>query len=376
MAVLLRRAFSFDFSLSSSSPSKSEDISDHHPLRHHFAPFALGPANARLCKFLDEDDHHRYRHRYSDDYVDEDGEEEEEEESHPCDLESSNDDDDDDYVNFDDDILCEYIIERSLSEEGNVYSAKHRFTSKDFALKCYSKHDLSPKNLSRVHREISSLRKCSHLDHVIDVFDVVESESEIILVTELAKGGDLHDYLTSIRPSRHIARWKSEGSAEFGRLFMAICCAVKEMHHLGYVHRDVKPENVFLDRTHNQPLLGDFGFATKFTPGTTMYTRCGSLYYAAPEVLTFAGYEGPEVDVWSLGILLYVMYNLKLPFHGRDDEETLELILSAPLDLPGRDPVVEDLIVGMLRRNRKVRYTMDQVLSHKWLRQWGYTNES
>ncbi len=197
----------------------------------------------------------------------------------------------------------------------------HRLTSTRVAIKQI------PKALSAtLTREIHHHRQLHH-PHVTQLYEVIATENSIWLVTELCSGGELFDYLTekgriSEEESRHI----------FGQ----ICLAVNYLHEKGIVHRDLKLENVLLDE-RCRIKLGDFGFTREFDRGAYLETYCGTTGYAAPEMLEGKKYHGPgnpsilprferanislEVDVWSLGVILYCLLTGGLPFD--DDNESV-----------------------------------------------------
>lgn len=132
---------------------------------------------------------------------------------------------------------------------------------------------------------------------------------------EYAEGGDLYSYLVAKRGSSLTI----EDALPYFRQMMS---AMLYCHARFVVHRDLKPENVLLDTTLKKVKIADFGFSRTFSPGfDSLQTSCGSLYYAAPEILEGKKYVGPEVDVWSLGVILYVMLTGEMPFEGSNDHE-------------------------------------------------------
>ena len=197
----------------------------------------------------------------------------------------------------------------------------HRLTSTRVAVKQI------PKALSAtLTREIHHHRQLHH-PHVTQLYEVIATENSIWLVTELCSGGELFDYLTE----------KGRLSEEEARnIFGQICVAVNYLHEKGIVHRDLKLENVLLDE-RCRIKLGDFGFTREFDRGTYLETYCGTTGYAAPEMLEGKKYLGPgipfippqfdhadispEVDVWSLGVILYCLLTGGLPFD--DDNESV-----------------------------------------------------
>jgi serine/threonine protein kinase len=184
-----------------------------------------------------------------------------------------------------------------------------------------------PKAMSAsLTREIHHHRQLHH-PHVTQMYEVIATESHIWIVTELCCGGELFDYLVE----------KGRLSEDETRLiFGQLCLAVAYLHENNIVHRDLKLENVLMDE-RCRVKLGDFGFTREFERGAFMETFCGTTGYAAPEMLQGKKYQGPgvfrevfrdfmpktfgvlEVDVWSLGIILYTLLTGTLPFD--DDDE-------------------------------------------------------
>lgn len=202
----------------------------------------------------------------------------------------------------------------------------HRLTSTRVAIKQI------PKAMSAVlTREIHHHRQLHH-PHVTQMYEVIATESYIWIVTELCSGGELFDYLAE----------KGRLSEEETRIiFGQLCLAVAYLHDKGIVHRDLKLENVLLDE-RCRVKLGDFGFTREYERGVYMETFCGTTGYAAPEVLQGKRYLGPgkwwsvcirttrliliffaEVDIWSIGVILYCLLTGTLPFDD-DDEATMK----------------------------------------------------
>jgi len=190
-------------------------------------------------------------------------------------------------------------------------------------------------------REIHHHRQLHH-PHVTQMYEVIATESHIWIVTELCCGGELFDYLVE----------KGRLSEDETRLiFGQLCLAVAYLHENNIVHRDLKLENVLLDE-RCRVKLGDFGFTREFERGTFMETFCGTTGYAAPEMLQGKKYQGPgvfrevfrdfmpktfgvtEVDVWSLGIILYTLLTGTLPFDDDDEAVMRQKIIEDEFEDP------------------------------------------
>lgn len=204
--------------------------------------------------------------------------------------------------------LGQYNIVKTLGEGsfGKVKLAIHNSTGQKVALKIISRRKLVTRDMAgRIEREIQYLQLLRH-PHIIKLFTVITMPTEIVMVLEYA-GGELFDYIVQ---NGKMAEDKAR------KFFQQIVCAVEYCHRHKIVHRDLKPENLLLDDQLNVK-IADFGLSNIMTDGNFLKTSCGSPNYAAPEVISGKLYAGPEVDVWSCGVILYVLLVGRLPF---DDE--------------------------------------------------------
>lgn len=251
-----------------------------------------------------------------------------------------------------------YQIIKTLGEGsfGKVKLAYHLATHARVALKIINRKTLAKSDMQgRVEREISYLRLLRH-PHIIKLYDVIKSKDEIIMVIEFA-GKELFDYI--VQRGR-----MSEDEAR--RFFQQIISAVDYCHRHKIVHRDLKPENLLLDDNLNVK-IADFGLSNIMTDGNFLKTSCGSPNYAAPEVISGKLYAGPEVDVWSCGVILYVMLCGRLPF---DDEFIPNLfkkisngVYTIPPDL---SPGAKNLLKRMLVVNPIDRITVREIIQDPW----------
>lgn len=209
----------------------------------------------------------------------------------------------------------------------------------------------------RIEREISYLRLLRH-PHIIKLYDVVKSKDEIVMVIEYA-GNELFDYI--------VQRDKmSENEAR--RFFQQIISAVEYCHRHKIVHRDLKPENLLLDE-HLNVKIADFGLSNIMTDGNFLRTSCGSPNYAAPEVISGKLYAGPEVDVWSSGVILYVMLCRRLPFDDESIPVLFKNISNGIYTLPKfLSPGAANLIKRMLIVNPLNRITIHEIMQDEWFK--------
>lgn len=185
----------------------------------------------------------------------------------------------------------------------------------------------------------------------------------IYLVTEFAANGEVFD---------HLAQYGRMTEQEAVRVFAQLISAVDFCHKKGIVHRDLKAENVLLDKDMNIKLT-DFGFSNTFEEGVPLSTWCGSPPYAAPEVFLGYKYDGPKSDIWSLGVVLYTMVCGALPFDGNTLLELKSRVILGKFRIPFfMSSECEHLILHMLVVNPAKRYTMKQVIYHQWVREWSH----
>ncbi|KAK7436709.1 hypothetical protein VKT23_018963 [Stygiomarasmius scandens] len=250
-------------------------------------------------------------------------------------------------------VVGNYTLGKVIGEGayGKVRLGTHRLTGTKVAIKQIPKA-MSPS----LTREIHHHRQLHH-PHVTQMYEVIATESNIWIVTELCSGGELFDYL--VEKGR-----LSETETKF--IFGQLCLAVAYLHDKGIVHRDLKLENVLLDE-HCRVKLGDFGFTREFERGGLMETFCGTTGYAAPEMLSGKKYQGPEVDVWSLGVILYCLLTGMLPFDDDDEGVMRDKVIVGEFEDPEwLSPESRDLIKGILFLEPSKRFTIPQILAHSW----------
>uniref|UniRef100_A0A8B9L501 non-specific serine/threonine protein kinase n=1 Tax=Astyanax mexicanus TaxID=7994 RepID=A0A8B9L501_ASTMX len=252
-----------------------------------------------------------------------------------------------------------YEILRTLGK-GNfavVKLARHKVTKTQVAIKIIDKTRLNSSNLEKIYREVQIMKLLNH-PHIIKLYQVMETKDMLYIVTEYAKNGEMFDFLTSNgRMSEAEARKK----------FWQILTAVDYCHRHHIVHRDLKTENLLLDANMNIK-LADFGFGNFYKTGEPLSTWCGSPPYAAPEVFEGKEYEGPQLDIWSLGVVLYVLVCGSLPFDGESLPALRQRVTEGRFRIPFfMSEDCENLIRKMLVVDPAKRITVAQIKQHRWM---------
>uniref|UniRef100_A0A671S2R2 non-specific serine/threonine protein kinase n=1 Tax=Sinocyclocheilus anshuiensis TaxID=1608454 RepID=A0A671S2R2_9TELE len=240
-----------------------------------------------------------------------------------------------------------------------VKLARHVLTSKEVAVKIIDKTQLNSSSLQKVSLLLHVLI-CDHLSFSppVKLFEVIETDKTLYLVMEYASGGEVFDYLVA-----HGRMKEKEARAKFRQ----IVSAVQYCHQKCIVHRDLKAENLLLDADMNIK-IADFGFSNEFMVGNKLDTFCGSPPYAAPELFQGKKYDGPEVDVWSLGVILYTLVSGSLPFDGQNLKELRERVLRGKYRIPFyMSTDCENLLKKFLILNPTKRGSLEQIMKDRWM---------
>jgi len=242
-----------------------------------------------------------------------------------------------------------------------------RSDKQEFAIKCIKKAKLNPEELAVVHDEVDIMYKIQH-QNCIRLFEMYESKKKVYMVIELLSGGELFDRIVSKG---------SFSEAEAASLMQSLAGAIKYLHGIGIVHRDLKPENLlYANTTDKSPIkITDFGLA-KLKPekdgdSQKMSTACGTPGYVAPEVLMNVAY-GPSVDLWSLGVILYILLCGFPPFYHESTNALYKQIKKGQYDFPSPywdniSDSAKNLIAALLTVDPKKRLSPQGVLNHPWV---------
>lgn len=233
--------------------------------------------------------------------------------------------------------------------------------SKKFAVKSILKKKLTKSNWEYFKREVDIFKETDCLN-IVQFFECYEDEKEFHIVSELCEGGDLVSFVEK-RSGIH-----EELSKKF---FWQAATAVNYLHYFGITHRDVKLDNFLLDSTDQEKSdlkLIDFGFATRFRD-KRLTSTVGTPYYVAPEVLS-KNYS-KECDVWSLGVLLYMMVFAEPPFKGKNNSQIFEQVKRKEIKFDGKrsmaaSPELKKLILGLLEKDVEKRLTIGEALQSSW----------
>ncbi|XP_078270192.1 NUAK family SNF1-like kinase 1 isoform X1 [Rhinoraja longicauda] len=244
---------------------------------------------------------------------------------------------------------------------GKVKKAQERATGRIVAIKSVRKEKVQ-KELDRIHiqREMEIMSSLNH-PNIINIYEVFENKDKIIIVMDYCSNGELYDYV-----NEHHKLSESEAR----KAFRQIVSAVHHCHKKGIVHRDLKLENILLDENLNVK-LADFGLSNLYHKDRLLETYCGSPLYASPEIVNGLPYQGPEVDCWALGVLLYTLVYGTMPFDSQSYKTLTQQISLGEYRKPPQISGAHGLIDWMLSVNPRKRATIDDIANHWWVN-WGY----
>ncbi|KAK6944155.1 EF-hand domain [Dillenia turbinata] len=263
-----------------------------------------------------------------------------------------------------------YSLGRKLGQGqfGTTYLCVRKQDGKEFACKSIAKRKLTTQeDVEDVRREIQIMHHLVGHPNVISIVGAYEDAVAVHVVMELCAGGELFDRIIQR------GHYSERKAAELARVIVGV---VEACHSLGVMHRDLKPENfLFVDHDEEAPLKTiDFGLSVFFRPGETFSDVVGSPYYVAPEVLR--KHYGPECDVWSAGVIIYILLSGVPPFWDETEQGIFEQVLKGELDFisdpwPSISEGAKDLVRRMLVRDPKKRLTAHEVLCHPWVQVGG-----
>ncbi|KAF7030800.1 hypothetical protein CFC21_042260 [Triticum aestivum] len=260
-------------------------------------------------------------------------------------------------------LMGRYELGRVLGKGtfAKVYHARHVQTGESVAIKVLDREKAVRSGLvSHIKREIAVLRRVRH-PNIVHLFEVMATKTKIYFVMELVRGGELFSRVSKGRLKEDIAR----------RYFQHLISAVGFCHTRGVFHRDLKPENLLVDEAGNLK-VSDFGLsavAEPFQPEGLLHTFCGTPAYVAPEVLARRGYEGAKADIWSCGVILFVLMAGYLPFHDQNLMAMYRKVYKGEFRCPrwfSKD--LTSLIMRFLDTNPSTRITLPEVMESRWFK--------
>ncbi|KAI5679682.1 hypothetical protein M9H77_00909 [Catharanthus roseus] len=260
-----------------------------------------------------------------------------------------------------------YSLGRKLGQGqfGTTFFCLEKSTGKEFACKTIAKRKLTTQeDVEDVRREIQIMHHLAGHPNVISIVGAYEDAVAVHVIMELCTGGELFDRIIQK------GHYTEKKAAELARIIVGV---VEACHSLGVMHRDLKPENFLFVNEEEESALKtiDFGLSMFFKPGDTFTDVVGSPYYVAPEVLR--KHYGQECDIWSAGVIIYILLSGVPPFWDETEQGIFEQVLKGELDFvsepwPSISESAKDLIRKMLVRDPKKRPTAHEVLCHPWVR--------
>ncbi|CRH01383.1 serine/threonine protein kinase KIN, putative [Plasmodium relictum] len=252
-----------------------------------------------------------------------------------------------------------YIITNKIGKGtfGEVCLGIHIYTYEIVAVKILNKKKLLQMiSYDKIVKEIEIHKKIDH-NHICRFYEVHENRKNLYMILEYLPNGDL---LTYIYKNNYINENKAR------RILYQLINAIEYLHKMHVVHRDLKPENILLDYNNNVKLI-DFGLSTIFSQNILLTTSCGSPFYTSPEILLGNKYKAESTDVWSLGIILFLLLNHKLPFNHNDLNKLFQKIIKGILHFESYVSLnAKNLIQNMLNINFKKRYSLNDIKNHIW----------
>nr|QSH71649.1 CBL-interacting protein kinase [Hedychium coronarium] len=262
-------------------------------------------------------------------------------------------------------LLSKYEVGRTLGEGnfGKVKYARHVETGRSFAVKILDRKRIQSLNLDdQIKREIGTLKLLKH-PNIVRLYEVSASKIKIYMVLEYVNGGELFDIIPA----------KGQLSEKQGRhFFQQLIDAISYCHDMGVYHRDLKPENVLVDANGNIK-ISDFGLSAlpqHLGNDGLLHTTCGSPNYIAPEVLTNRGYDGARSDIWSCGVILYVLLTGYLPFDDRNLAVLYQKILRGDTKIPKWiSPGAQNILRRILDPNPITRINVAGIKADEWFKE-------
>ena len=258
--------------------------------------------------------------------------------------------------------MSQFILYEKIGQGtfGSVRIATHILTSEQIAIKILLKSKIkTTSDINRIEREISILKSLMH-PNIVQLYSVITTSHSINLIQEYIQGKNFSDYLSSK------GKLNEKDACIY---FKQLVSAVEYIHNNNISHRDLKPDNIIITK-YNELKIIDFGLSNYYSnKNNLLETPCGSPYYAAPEMLQGNFYSGTCIDIWSCGVILYLMLCGSLPFEADSHPELYKKIISGKFTLPSfLSMPAKDLIRKILVTLPKKRYKISQIKKHEWIK--------
>ena len=253
--------------------------------------------------------------------------------------------------------IIDFLKEGSSSK---IYLAKSQYTKETVAIKAINKNKFQKNldNLLLITKQIESLKILKHRN-IITLYEIYESQKYIYLITEYCSGKDLIE---------KIIRKKRFNEEEALLIFFQLLDAFSYMHKMNICHRNVRTEHILFDK-NNRPKIVGFGYSSFYQKNKKIEGTFGSLCYACPEIIDEQPYDPELADVWSLGVVLYVLICGYLPFSDEDDNKNKMLISEGKIEFPKEmSNKLKDLLRHMLDKDPNKRYNFQKVAKHPWIK--------
>ena len=256
----------------------------------------------------------------------------------------------------------EYIFDYEIKEkigEGSFSKVKlgiHIPTKRKVAIKIISKLKLTKKEEIRLKREIQIVTQLNH-QNIIKIYEIKEDKNNFYLIMEYYSEGDLY---------RFLSKYNKLNEEDASIIFYQIVNGVEYLHNNFICHRDLKLENILIDKKKNVKII-DYNLSNFFleSNGCILKTPCGSPYYAAPEMIKNKSYNAKSVDIWSIGIILYVILCGFLPFEDKNSRRLYQKIINSKIFIPNfLSDIARNIIENLLQKNCTKRYTIKQIKKH------------
>ena len=258
--------------------------------------------------------------------------------------------------------LENYLIGKIIGQgaQAKVRLCKNKLTGQLYCMKIYNDVIIqNPKKKMLIEKEISILKEMSH-PNIIKFIEKVCSNSKIYLISEYAKGITLKSYMKN-QPNQKLNEFKAK------KIFIQLIFALSYLHNNKICHRDIKLDNIIIDDKLNIKII-DLGLGVHFQENKKLNFFCGTPFFMAPEIFKKEFYYGPSVDIWSAGIVLYILLCGKLPFKSNNEKNLKQIICNGYINFPNYLSFsVKDLIQKMLCVNPLNRINCNQILKHLWL---------